>query len=301
MPSDDPRSERSGRLFSNLLASGSGWAPADGEAENNIGCVTRSLSRALIVIGVVRRLEVRCVRAPATDHVTSELDRVTWELGSWSNPDRMYRMDETPGNADLATLEPFLQAPLEATDESLVEAVRAGDDSAFELIYERHRRRVALMAGRFFSRPERVEEILQEVFTKVYFALGTYSAERGPSFAAWLSRVAINSCYDELRRARRRPESSIGDFTSEEVVWLSSHLKLQSSGRDAESAIISRDLANKLLARLRADDRLVLTLLDAEEMSVAEIAVIMGWKVSKVKVRAHRARQSLRSVLGEFV
>ena len=190
---------------------------------------------------------------------------------------------------------------MEATDESLVEAVRGGDESAFELIFERHRRRVARMVGRFFNRPERVEEILQEVFTKAYFALGTYSAERGPSFAAWLSRVAINSCYDELRRARRRPESSLSDITSEEIVWLNSQLRHHSGSRDAESAVISRDLANKLLARLSADDRLVLTLLDGEELSVAEIAVLMGWKISKVKVRAHRARQSLRRLLREFV
>jgi RNA polymerase sigma-70 factor (ECF subfamily) len=157
------------------------------------------------------------------------------------------------------------------------------------------------MAGRFFNRPERVEEILQEVFTKVYFALGAYSSERGRSFAAWLSRVAINSCFDELRRARRRPESSLSDITSDEIVWLNSQMRPQSASRDAESAVISCDLANKLLARLSADDRIVLTLLDAEELSVAEIAVVMGWKVSKVKVRAHRARRSLRRVLGEFV
>lgn len=210
-------------------------------------------------------------------------------------------MDEIAGNADLGIAEPSFHATTEASDEALAEEARAGDDSAFEQIFERHRRRVARMVGRFFNRPERVEEILQDVFTKVYFALGAYSAERGPSFAAWLSRVAINSCYDELRRARRRPESSISDITSEEIVWLNSQLKRQSPSRDAESAVISRDLANKLLARLSPDDRLVLTLLDAEELSVAEIAVVMGWKVSKVKVRAHRARQSLRRVLGEFV
>jgi RNA polymerase sigma-70 factor (ECF subfamily) len=216
------------------------------------------------------------------------------------NLDQMYRMDET-GNVDLATVERFLQAPVEATDEALVESARAGDDSAFEQIFERHRRRIARMVGRFFNRPERAEEVLQDVFTKVYFALGAYSPDRGPSFGAWLSRVAINSCYDELRRARRRPESSISDITGDEIVWLNSQLKPHSASRDAEAAVISRDLANKLLARLSADDRLVLTLLDAEELSVAEIAGLMGWKVSKVKVRAHRARQSLRRVLGEFV
>lgn len=210
-------------------------------------------------------------------------------------------MDETAGNVELATIEPYLRAPQEATDEALVEAVRDGDDSAFEQIFERHRRRIARMVGRFFNRPESVEEILQDVFAKVYFALDDYSSDRGPAFGAWLSRVAINCCYDELRRARRRPEGSISDITSEEIVWLNARVAIGSASRDAESAVISRDLANKLLARLSADDRIVLTLLDAEELSVAEIAVLMDWKVSKVKVRAHRARQSLRRVLGEFV
>ena len=213
----------------------------------------------------------------------------------------MSRMDETRGKIELATLEPYLPAPQDATDESLVEAVRDGDDSAFEQIFDRHRRRISRMVGRFFNRPERVEEILQEVFTKVFFALGTYSADRGPAFGAWLSRVAINTCYDELRRTRSRPEGSITDITSEETVWLNTQAGTRSIGRDAESEVISRDLANKLLARLSADDRIVLMLLDAEELSVAEIAVVMGWKISKVKVRAHRARQSLRRVLGEFM
>ncbi|HSE38476.1 MAG TPA: sigma-70 family RNA polymerase sigma factor [Blastocatellia bacterium] len=209
-------------------------------------------------------------------------------------------MDETAGNIELAPVESF-HPTAEATDESLVEAVRHGDDSAFEEIFDRHRRRIARMVGRFFNRPERVEEILQDVFTKVYFGLGAYSAERGPSFGAWLSRVAINACYDELRRARRRPEGSISDITTEEIVWLNSQLKLPTAGGDPESAVITRDLADKLLGRLSVDDRLVLTLLDGEELSVAEIAVVMGWKVSKVKVRAHRARHSLRRVLGELV
>jgi len=213
----------------------------------------------------------------------------------------MYRMDEAALNADLATAEPVFQTATEAADEALVEAVRAGDDSAFEEIFERHRRRIARMVGRFFNRPDKAEEILQDVFTKVYFGLGAYSSDRGSSFAAWISRVAINSCYDELRRMRRRPESSISDITSDEILWLNTQLKPQSANRDAESTAISRDLANKLLARLGVDDRLVLTLLEGEELSVAEIAVVMGWKVSKVKVRAHRARQSLRRVLGEFV
>jgi len=210
-------------------------------------------------------------------------------------------MDET-GNVDIATVEPFLRDITSTSDDSLVSAARSGDVSAFEEIFERHRRRVSRLVGRFFSRPERVEEIIQDVFTKVYFGLGGYSSDRGASFVAWLSRVAINVCYDELRRARRRPEGSVDDITAEELDWLSQQKNEKQAVTDnAESRVISRDLANKLLARLTPDDRIVLTLLDAEGQSVAEIAAAMGWKISKVKVRAHRARLALRKVLEEFV
>ncbi len=213
---------------------------------------------------------------------------------------QMYLMNET-GNADRAVVEELVQQPAVASDESLVDAVRRGDDAAFEVIFERHRRRIARMVARFVKRPERLEEILQEVFIKAYFALDSYRPEKGASFSAWLSTVAINSCYDELRRVRRRPESSISDINSEEVLWLASQLRSQSSQSNIESAAIARDLANKLLARLSPEDRMVLTLLDAEELTVAEIATVLQWKVSKVKVRAHRARHALRKVLSEFV
>jgi RNA polymerase sigma-70 factor, ECF subfamily len=210
-------------------------------------------------------------------------------------------MDETTDNFDLKTIEPFLHVAEEATDESLVAAICAGDESAFEHLFERHRRRVARITGRFFNRPERVEEIVQEVFTKIYFALADYSAGRGKSFAAWLSRIAINACYDELRRARRRPESSISDITDDELVWLNARVRVEAAGGNAESVAVSRDLANKLLARLSAEDRLVLVLLDGEGLSVSDIAEHTGWSSSKVKVRAHRARLALRRVLGDFL
>ena len=77
--------------------------------------------------------------------------------------------------------------------------------------------------------------------------------------------------------------------------------KHETHGKNVESAVIDRDLADKLLARLSAEDRLVLVMLEAEELPVAEIAKLTGWSVSKVKVRAHRARASLRRVLGKLL
>jgi RNA polymerase sigma-70 factor, ECF subfamily len=207
-------------------------------------------------------------------------------------------MDEAADNFDLVTVEPHLR---DETDESLVRSIRAGEQAAFEQLFARHSRRVARIAGRFFNRPERIEEIIQDVFTKVYFAINDYSPDRGPSFASWLSRIAINSCYDELRRARRRPENSISEITDDEARWLNTRLRVEATARDAESRAISRDLADKLLARITADDRLVLTLMEVEGLTVAEISEATGWSASKVKVRAHRARQALRRVVNEFL
>jgi RNA polymerase sigma-70 factor (ECF subfamily) len=210
-------------------------------------------------------------------------------------------MDESAGNFDLATAEPLAQAADEPADLALVAAACAGDEAAFEQLFERHRQRVARVAGRFFQRRDQVEEVIQESFTKAYFALNDYSGERGSSFAAWISRIAINVCYDELRRMRRRPTFAISDITDEEATWLNVRLTQEGAGSDIEAEAIARDLASKLLARLSADDRLVLTLLDAEGLSVAEIAEQTGWSVPKVKVRAHRARRALRSVLRKFL
>jgi len=187
----------------------------------------------------------------------------------------------------------------ESTDDVLVAAAATGDESAFEQLFERHRRQVARIASRFFAQREQIEEIIQDSFTKAYFALNTYHGTHAASFKAWLAQISVNCCYDHLRRARRRPEQGMDDLedggSQEFAAWLRSH------PADVETRLVSRDLANKLLARLSAEDRLVLTLLDVEGFSVAEIAEITNWSISKVKVRAHRARAHLRRVLQRYV
>lgn len=186
------------------------------------------------------------------------------------------------------------------TDESLVVSASNGDDEAFKHLFERHRFWVSRTVGKFFHRPERVEEIVQEVFTKLYFTLSYFSPQPGKTFSNWLASVAINFCYDELRKSRRRPEHSISEVTENEQTWLKEKL-VDNKTASTEHQVIVRDLANKLLSQLSAEDRLVLTLLDVEELSVNEIAELTGWSVSKVKVRAHRARIELRGLLNKFL
>ncbi len=210
-------------------------------------------------------------------------------------------MDEMADNS----IPVSLQSPPHSTDEpsdvELVARVLAGEEAAFEELFNRHRRRVAHIAGRFFRQREQIEEIIQETFMKAYFALGDFSNQKEASFAAWIARIAFNSCYDELRRIKRRPESAMSSVSEEEAAWLKEQLHAEGAETDVEEAAVSRDLAAKLLSRLDAEDRLVLVLLDVEGMSVAEIAKLNRWSTAKVKVRAHRARAHLRRVLKRFL
>jgi RNA polymerase sigma-70 factor (ECF subfamily) len=189
----------------------------------------------------------------------------------------------------------------DVSDAHLVSRAGAGDADAFEELFNRHRRRVSLIASRFFRQREQIEEIVQESFMKAYFALPDFANGRENSFASWIARIAFNACYDELRRLKRRPESAGGDISEEEAAWLSAQLRATGAGDDVEAATIARDLADKLLARLSPEDRLLLVMLDVEGMSVAEIGESNSWSISKVKVRAHRARAQLRRVLERFV
>ena len=189
----------------------------------------------------------------------------------------------------------------EPSDTELVTRAAAGEEDAFEELFNRHRRRVSLIASRFFRQPEQIEEIVQESFTKAYFALGDFTNQQEASFAAWIARISFNACYDELRRIKRRPESALSNISEDEAAWLKDQPRAEGAGDDVEGAAVSRDLADKLLARLSPEDRMVLVMLDVEGLSVGEIAQTTSWSASKVKVRAHRARASLRRVLERFL
>jgi RNA polymerase sigma-70 factor (ECF subfamily) len=195
-----------------------------------------------------------------------------------------------------------LQTENELTDDELVAAVTAGDETAFELLFNRHRLQVGRAAGRFFHRREQVEEIVQDAFTKAYFALKDYTGGRENSFIAWLTRITINTCYDELRRVKRQAEIVDSELSGEDASsWLESNLRAADSSTGVEAKLISRDFADKLLSRLKPDDRFVLAMLSGEELSVTEIATMTGWSESKVKSRAHRARNALRATLRKLL
>ncbi len=179
-------------------------------------------------------------------------------------------------------------------DEELIADVLGGQTEAFTELAVRHRPRVERLCQRFFSDPEIARDLAQESLLRAYTALASYRAEM--PFGGWLRAIVTNLCYDELRRRRRRPEELVGDFSAPEVQWM--HLVNDATPEElvgiAEERREAYDLAHRLLDTLRPEDRTVMVLKESEDLSVAEIAEMMGWSEAKVKIRAFRARQGLR-------
>lgn len=182
------------------------------------------------------------------------------------------------------------------TDAQLVELILAGDETAFESLFDRHKRLVGSIAARYFRRPEQIEEIVQIAFAKAYVELSRFRGAYDLSFASWLARITSNACLDIVRNQKRKPEDLIEDLDNS--VGLINDIVIH---RSDEECVSDRDLADKLLSHLAADDRALLQMLYAEDMSVAEAAEQLGWSPSKIKVRAWRAKHSLRRILKRYL
>ncbi|MBZ5587455.1 MAG: RNA polymerase sigma factor [Acidobacteriia bacterium] len=185
-----------------------------------------------------------------------------------------------------------------AHDRLLASRILAGDDDAFAEVVHAHRRRVVRIAGRFFRRTDVIEDIAQEVFVKAFSAMAGYKGE--VPLAHWLSRITVNACYDQLRRQRTRPEISFSRLDPDPRER--SGAGAPGEGHDAsvhwqrEEARLD---AERLLAKLPPADRVVLTLMVLEGLTVAEVGQLTGWSAANVKIRAFRARNRLRALIAE--
>jgi RNA polymerase sigma-70 factor, ECF subfamily len=180
------------------------------------------------------------------------------------------------------------------SDDELIAAVLAGQTAEFAELTARYRDKVERLCQRFFSDREMVRDLAQESFIRAFTGLSSYRAEM--PFIGWLRAIVANVCYDELRRRQRRPEDLVADFAAPERAWV--QLVTEATPEEivdaAEQRQEAHDLAHRLLDSLRPEDRTVMILKETEDRSVNEIAEIMGWSSAKVKIRAFRARQSMR-------
>lgn len=185
----------------------------------------------------------------------------------------------------------------QVTDADLVRAVIDGDEQAFAEIFERYRRLVTGVVGRFFRDRTEIEEYVQQSFTKTYFSLKDFRGTSENSFPAWVTRITVNVCYDEFRRRGRRPESLFTEI-DEEGGFLES--VLDGKTVTAETKVVSAQLAEKILSTLDPRDRIAMTLVYSEDYSLNEASEVIGISVGNLKSRLFRCRNHIRDRFGHL-
>ena len=179
-----------------------------------------------------------------------------------------------------------------------VARVRQGDESAARaLLAQLHPLVLKLVRA---HRPRRTDEedLVQIVFMKVFTKLDQFSG--AVPLEHWVSRIAVNTCLKAMRYERVRPEIRLSDLTEEEEQVVQ---RLASTQDDLPESVdaMSRELLGRLLGMLNAEDRLVVTLLNLEQKTVAQVRQVTGWSTPLVKVRAFRARQKMKRLLEQLM
>lgn len=174
-----------------------------------------------------------------------------------------------------------------------VRRVQEGDQRAAQALVVHTHPLVLKLARAYRAQAHSHDDLVQEVYLTMFARLDRYEARAGVPFEHWLSRLAVNVCRDVLRAEGRRPTlANLSPAAEQELAVLHG-----APGRHEDHGA-ARELVDALLCRLPPDDRLVLTLLDLEGRSVAEISQLTGWSKTLVKVRAFRARLRLKALVG---
>ena len=183
----------------------------------------------------------------------------------------------------------------QASDGDLVRRTLAGEQQAFEVLVHRYSRLVFRVIRGMVPGAE-VEDIGQEAFLRAYRSLG--QVQQGSSVGPWLARIAVNLCYDHLRRLRWRQERSFSELGPEETTVLDRLARDERALGDIDRLFL-RNLAEKLLGQLAPQDRAILLLKEREGMETKEVAKILGCSEVAVRLRLFRARRALRTLLGK--
>ncbi len=136
------------------------------------------------------------------------------------------------------------------------------------------------------------------IFIKMFQKLPQFSGK--VPLEHWVSRIAINTCLNQIQAEKVRPEIRQADL-SEEEAFVVENLATSSEELAPDKRLASRQLVEHLLGALKPVERLVIDLLYLQDRSVAEIRKITGWSAALVKVRAFRARQKMKQHLGRIL
>ena len=182
----------------------------------------------------------------------------------------------------------------DASDQQLVDRVRAGDKNAFNFLVLRYQNRVAALVARFIRDHQEVEDVTQEAFIKAYRALHLF---RGDSaFYTWLYRIAVNTAKNTLVARGRRPPASDLDAGEAELVDIGSPLRDRETPEGSLATAALREAVEKAIEELPEDLRTAFTLREFSGLSYEDITEVMNCPVGTVRSRIFRAREAIDKI-----
>jgi RNA polymerase sigma-70 factor, ECF subfamily len=174
----------------------------------------------------------------------------------------------------------------EATDSSLMQAVREGDLGALAILFERHHRPLFNYFVHLNGNRDLSEDLVQDVFIRMLKYRQTYQPDR--AFAAWMYQIARNAQADSIGKRKLEVALPEKEFASVNVMEENLTRKQEIS------------LLKKAMARLPLDKRELLVLSRFQNLKYDEIASILGCDVGAVKVRVYRAVRALGQIYFEL-
>ncbi len=179
-------------------------------------------------------------------------------------------------------------------DRDLVGRCQKGDEKAFEELVHKYQQTVLNVVYHNIGYRADVEDIAQKVFAKLYFSLPRFDNRR--PFFPWLYRIAINQCYDELRRMRRRKDRTFTELSLEETDAIE-RLMSQSEVPAEEERSELHALLHKLLDQMPEQQKKAVVLRDLDDVPYEKMAEIMGCSEQAARLKVFRARARLRDLM----
>jgi RNA polymerase sigma-70 factor (ECF subfamily) len=183
-------------------------------------------------------------------------------------------------------------------DRQMIRRCQAGDESAFECLVHKYQRELFHLVSWNVGSAAEAEDLVQEIPCKVYFSLGKFDNDR--PFYPWLRRVAINQCFDELRRVRRRRILRFTELNEQETRTLERLMatpQTESAAPAQTSGEELRSLMQKILERLPEKQKMAIVLRDLKQIPYEEMADIMKCSKQAVRLKVFRARARLRTLI----
>lgn len=181
---------------------------------------------------------------------------------------------------------------------TLVAQLRAGDEAAYEQVVRAYGGRLLAVARRILNSEEDARDVVQDAFMNAFKNLDRF--EGNAKLSTWLHRIAVNAALMKLRTRKRKPEQSIDSLLPAFMDDGHHEERFQSWDEPVDKLMEraeTRELVRKQIDALPDSYRTVLVLRDIEGLDTEETANVLGLSVNATKIRLHRARQALRTML----